>query len=273
MLKPIAAIVTAVALFLIDRLSLPFAPCSEHRTVQSDQETPNNDNCAVHEGLIIAGMERLAEIKPEVWTALATIAIAVFTLTLWLSSEKMWRVTRISAIATRRSALAARKAVDAAREEFHSTHRPRIRIKAVFLMNERIHYSQPVQIRVVCVNSGVGDARINSYGIDCFVLKKDTSVPPDKRIDPIDFTQPSILSSGISTALPDFFYSITNGDEAQIRIEQASLYCMGFVHYWDGVGRTRMTAFCRALRLDSPRGLHTRGRFHRTDEPDYEYED
>jgi hypothetical protein len=103
----IAAFITALALILIDRASLPFAPCSERNSGQNNQKSADDDNCPVREGLIVAGMERLSEIPPDVWTALATVAIAAFTLTLWLSSEKMWKITKISADAAEMSAKAA----------------------------------------------------------------------------------------------------------------------------------------------------------------------
>lgn len=121
-----ALALTLAALFLIDRASLLIAPCSEYSGQQRDQKSSNNDNCAVREGVIVAGIERSSETKPEIWTVLATIAIAVFTLTLWLSSEKMWRVTRISTIAARRAANAAIRQAKAAEDALTQLERPYI---------------------------------------------------------------------------------------------------------------------------------------------------
>jgi hypothetical protein len=167
---------------------------------------------------------------------------------------------------------AAKEAADAAKQQFISSHRPHIRIKAVFLMSGRFCRDEPIVVRVVCVNRGVTEATIRSYGIECLVLRKGRPIPADKKIDPIPFVDESVLPSGISIPLPDFSYSITSDQEVGIRSGQACLYCMGFVHYLDGAKRTRLTAFCRVLAPDSfsPAPI---GRFGVANEPDYEYED
>ena len=98
MLKRAAiALAIVIALALIDRASLWFAPCG-----------PGGG------GIVVAGAKLLLEFGPEVWTALATIAVAAFTLTLWLSSEKMWKVTARSIAVARRSADAAERSAKTA---------------------------------------------------------------------------------------------------------------------------------------------------------------
>jgi hypothetical protein len=91
-----------LSLAAIDRASLLIAPCREYRSAQNNYDGTNKDNCAVRESLIVAGVERLYETPPEVWTALATIAIAAFTLTLWLSSEKMWKISQDTLVVSNR---------------------------------------------------------------------------------------------------------------------------------------------------------------------------
>jgi len=107
------AIALVIALLLVDRSSLLIAPCGSGGGGYSDQKNANDDNCAIREGIVVAGIEWLSDRAPETWTALATLAVALFTWTLWRSSEKLWRITRISTIATRRAANAARKSADA----------------------------------------------------------------------------------------------------------------------------------------------------------------
>ena len=58
-------------------------------------------NVPPSEGATIAAVEWLANLTPETWSAvatiatvLATIAIAVFTATLWRSTNKLWNVTQ-----------------------------------------------------------------------------------------------------------------------------------------------------------------------------------
>ena len=93
MLKRIAVALamTIVALVLIDRASLVIPPCGPGGGGYSDQKRSDDDNCALREGIIVAGIERLREYPPEVWTALASLAIAIFTGTLWFSTDKLWR--------------------------------------------------------------------------------------------------------------------------------------------------------------------------------------
>src|SRR5260221_14213213 len=54
------------------------------------------------------------------WTAVATIAIAAFTWTLKQSTDKLWETSK--------------RQIKLARDEFLSTHRPKIRVKHVWLM-------------------------------------------------------------------------------------------------------------------------------------------
>ena len=87
----VAVVITViVALVLVDRASLLVAPCGVGGGGYSDQKNPNDDNCAVREGIIIAGIEWLSDRSPETWTAIASLAIAIFTLTLWRSTDKLW---------------------------------------------------------------------------------------------------------------------------------------------------------------------------------------
>ncbi len=92
----IALAITLAALALIDRASLLIAPCSVGDSETGYQKSAEDDYCAVRDGIVIAGIKRLSDTSPEAWTALATIAVAAFTLTLWLASEKMWYLTQKS---------------------------------------------------------------------------------------------------------------------------------------------------------------------------------
>lgn len=82
---------TIFALALIDRASLLIVPCGIGGGGYSDHKSPNDDDCAARQGSIVAGVEWLSDQQPEFWTALATVAVAAFTLTLWLSTDKLWR--------------------------------------------------------------------------------------------------------------------------------------------------------------------------------------
>jgi hypothetical protein len=117
--------ITLVALFLIDRASLLVAPCGPGGGGYSDHKGYEKDDCATHEGIIVAGVEWLFDSPPEIWTAFASLMIAVFTGTLWYSTDKLWRsgehqiqtsrqVAAIQARQTRISNREAKRAADAA---------------------------------------------------------------------------------------------------------------------------------------------------------------
>lgn len=71
-------------------------------------------SCAPYE--LAAALGHLIKAYDAAITALATIAIAGFTLTLWLSSEKMWKVTKESADAAK---LNAQAVIDAERAHLY----------------------------------------------------------------------------------------------------------------------------------------------------------
>ncbi|HTW35213.1 MAG TPA: hypothetical protein VMD53_11405 [Rhizomicrobium sp.] len=79
----------------------------------------------------------------DLLTALATLAVAGFTLTLWLTSNEQARLTR--------------KAIEVARDEFTTTHRPRIRIRFITPHSNK---SGTATFRVVAANVGETPANV-----------------------------------------------------------------------------------------------------------------
>ena len=193
---------------------------------------------------------------PNNLTAISTLVLAAFTIVLAWVGYCQARLIR--------------KSIDLARDEFLSTHRPKIRIKHVWLLNEALHYNEALKVRVVCVNKGRTTAIISDYSVEFFVVKDHRSLPIDPKMAPINVNG-FALQSGISLPLPDISYDLSEADEIGIRREGSKLYCAGVVHYSDGIGRIRTTAFCRLYQL--PDSLVGAGRFVAVDNPDYEYQD
>jgi len=157
--------------------------------------------------------------------------------------------------------------VKLARQEFLSTHRPKIRIKHVWLMNA-FWYDVPVNVRVVCVNVGTTDAQLVDYGVDFLIIRRGRSLPPDHQFA-FRRVISTVLKAGISGPFPDLDYILTEADEIDVRNNAADFYCVGYLHYMDSAGRIRTTAFCRRLVLEGQRSGH----FVKVEHPDYEYED
>jgi hypothetical protein len=189
------------------------------------------------------------------WLLVAvTIALVWFTRELVRSTNRLWE--------------AGERQLRLVRDQFLSTHRPRIRAKAVWLINQSINLTEPLVIRVNYVNYGQTDAAVVTYGISVIVVRRGNPLPPDFQIPntPGGFS----FSRGITLRLPDFSHSISEEEAVGINRNLADLFCLGYIHYWDGLGGSAITHFCRRLEIDRVGG---HGHFVRTGHPDYEYED
>jgi hypothetical protein len=191
------------------------------------------------------------------WLVGFTGVLALSTLGLWIATIFLYR--------------SGERQLRFARDQFLSTHRPKIRVKIVALMNQQFVYPEPLIIRVVCVDYGATEAVIVSYGISLIVVGRGSSLPPDYQIPNIQAGFP--VTPGISHRLPEFSHSITEDDEIKIRNGNADLYCLGYLHYVDSIRRSGLTSFCRRFVLDEGKGASSGGHFVRTNDPDYEYED
>jgi hypothetical protein len=88
----IAVGVMLAALLLIDWVSSFLIPCIDYVIASGDEQ--QKENHSDYYGCTLA--------------AIASFIVAIFTGTLWLSSEKMWRVTTISADAAERTSVSGR---------------------------------------------------------------------------------------------------------------------------------------------------------------------
>jgi hypothetical protein len=225
--------------------------CTEHQTATKSQQAKENappialsltDKIAIYSRC--AG-HVLYEYR-EATTAVATIFIALFTLTLWLSTSGLLKATR--------------ETIDLARAEFISTHRPRLRIRSV--ARSTTNPADFIGISFAVVNVGDSDANLlgSQVMVDFFPEK-----PP---IDSggTDVVQPRKFLPGASDS-----YVATSHHRKWLILQSeynASryLFVYGQIVYRNDLGTTYTTSFCRIWNLAS-------NRFKRTDDPDYEYED
>jgi hypothetical protein len=174
-----------------------------------------------------------------------------------------------------------REMIRLGRDEFQSTHRPRIRIKHVWIA-QKLLPNMPVAVDILLVNVGNVPAVIGNVGLDFNVINPELgmlpgnleppTVPTDAigRICGLGFT---IRINGISSRAPL--------DEARVdAIEQgrSTLCCFGAVEYFDTgpqeTRRIRRTSFYRVFK-PFPQASDGIGRFviSQNPDPDYEYED
>ena len=177
------------ALFLIDRASLFLPPCGpyEQHGNASDEDS-NDEYCAKREGIVVAGVEALGSLKPEWWTAAATVVICAFTVLLAYATVGLQRLggqqartMRQSMRISARAARAAQASADAASEavalsDKTSLHQLRAYIGVVggriqMDMQDRLHISLEAMNRVQT------PARDVEYWIDAEVRASDARQP------------------------------------------------------------------------------------------------
>jgi hypothetical protein len=173
--------------------------------------------------------------------------------------------------------------IDLARQEFNATHRPKIRIKNIWIM-EPLTPNRPVVVDVLFVNVGNAPALINNFGIEFNVVDPAAQLlpgnlePPTAHVDILGRTCGlgfTIRVIGIRSRAP-----FDAGRVEAILQGRQLLYCFGCVEYLDTgpdeTRRIRRTSFYRLFR-PFPREVDGMGRFvippESERDPDYEYED
>jgi hypothetical protein len=193
--------------------------------------------------------------------ALATIVIAFFTVTLAWSTHRLWQ--------------ASKDQINVARDEFYSTHRPKIRIKHLWLQSD-IWHGERIAVTLTCVNIGTVDATLAEVGIRYEIVRNDLSLPPKPHIDAVYNFAGARLPCGRNFVIDRLANgpTLTAEEAADIQQERSQLYCIGYVSYLDNAGRMRITGCCRVLTFPAGRLAHTgNARFRVFHDPDFEYED
>lgn len=158
------------------------------------------------------------------------------------------------------------------KREFIATHRPKIRIKHVWLVSD-IWDGTPVKIDLVITNVGLTDATFNVGTLRFVILPYKHHLPQEKDLkaaDPYVIKQP-VIGPGMTHYLPR--YEVHAGLSArevdEIKRGVSQFYIIGTVQYLDAESRVRNTAFCRVLKYSTPEGAH----LFKHDDPNYEYQD
>jgi hypothetical protein len=203
-----------------------------------DQAT-KNEYCTTYSFLpflLIQVFKTLNDLGAAI-TALATVIIAVFTGTLWFSTNKQARLTRES--------------IDLARDEFISTHKPKIVIREPRLGESQ---ANPVGDKFSIVtytveNCGNSDAEIVNAAIEasCAIpmgYPVQTQLTEQSRdIEPITIVPGGYVQLVYKSNLPagTSLFPESNGDTC--------LYFYGKISFKDRIGTIRITAFCRRFNV------------------------
>ncbi len=206
------------------------------------------EHCASYNILLATAWQAVAILDrySVLLTAIATIAIAAFTITLWLTSAEQARLTR--------------EALKLATDEFVATHRPKLRVRR---FRAHLDHGWPVRVTYVVVNVGESDAHIKRIETTIGLL---TTHGESLQVDTTPEETRTIVAGEnclYITAAKDLKYDVGWGINEMPGTEIA---IRGTIDYLDDNGTERCTGFWRT-RDNGAR------RFQPKDDPDYEYED
>jgi hypothetical protein len=204
-------------------------------------------------------------LKPTDWL------LVIFTGFLVLYTKRLYGATSDLRDSTEKLWEAGERQIEVARDAFNSTHRPRIRFKHVYLVGTIPEDGGPTSVQMAIVNNGPTDALNMEYGARLEVRKTRDALPAIPQITPV--ARFDRLPSGISLPLPSLSLTISATESSEIVRGLSKLYCIGFIHYRDGGGSVRTTAWCRVLTPHKLGPDQWKGRFSVVDDPDYEYQD
>src|SRR6266480_4093388 len=134
---------------------------------------------------------------------LALICQAVFFRSQARSLRETITEMQRATLASQNIAVASQDAANIARQEYVSTHRPRIRIKHVWL-DEEIESGKPIMIRLVGVNTGDTSARLTQFGIVTHAVPVSRHPPNDPFSGSLPLHLAADLVSGQTVATEAF---------------------------------------------------------------------
>jgi hypothetical protein len=201
-------------------------------------------------------------------TAVATIFIAFFTLTLWRSTDKLWKEAKDSRSLTLLTVNAAATSANAASRLAKATERQlrayiSVRTERVVEQNE--DFGQPFVVLPDCTNDGQTPAHDVCYNARADVLPYPL---PDDFDFPMKPEQAAITSTAVVGPRGSFQIGAVldrfcdrNEIGQLIHGKTRRLYCYGTVRYRDAFGEIRHTNFCQSIQLRSdgtPLGENTK---------------
>jgi hypothetical protein len=213
--------------------------------------------------------------------AAATVIIAIYTIILGRATiglrdvaESQRYDTLRAIVASEAAAIAAKDAIELSRREFILAHRPRIRVKHVWL--KRLAAGEPISIDLVVVNTGY--ALPSQVILRSKIFVSSASHLPERPPIPVlgyDLDAAKFIN-GWTFVLPVSDDPLTDLEYSSLQDGGMKLYCAGIFDYrhdLSGAGTTGggTTAYCRMLELRRDEDGGPRFVVHR--DPNYEYRD
>jgi hypothetical protein len=203
-----------------------FPPCAVASAYQRASYYPEQNACAGFlESVVRLFWFLYHETDHDRIIAAGTLLIAIFTWTLWRSTDKMWRVTN---------------------DTLHHAERTaerQLRAYVDIVSGQILDFGKPgnVKLRLVIKNSGQTPA---------YNLSQWTSVGADDIPPKTGFAGPNLPVSHVSTLAPGGFHTVlqeygplTESHIAKIKDDKAAIWTWGCVDYRDAFGHPRKTLF------------------------------
>jgi hypothetical protein len=246
----ILALIAGLALVLIAATEASLLIPLETEVCRQNEQTHQKE-CATYNtaSVVVSQVFDFLNYTSPAFTALATIAIAAFTWTLWRATSEHSRITD--------------GVLALARDEFNATHRPKLRVRHFRLID--ISDKQSLT-KFTIVNVGTGTAKLfSSLGrTDFFPLNGQPT--PNYLGGSAMIEVPKTLASGAAEEACILLNKRRPGFIGEMASQFKALHAFGHISYADVLDNVRMTAFCRRYIV----GLE---RFDILSDPDYEYED
>lgn len=185
----------------------------------------------------------VSDVKTNTLVALLT---AGFTGLLALATFVLALQTKRNTDLTHKSIKLADANLNLARQEFITSHRPKIRVKHLW-MTAATHAGDTLKVKLIVVNNGSTAATIINIRIGFYVSHGLTAVPDGfldgkERIKRNDRVEP-----GITIVYKDQTDNMVLKEDQVIALgkHERTLYCVGDIEYIDDIGAVRKTAYCR----------------------------
>jgi hypothetical protein len=228
----LGAVLVTTSLFVSVESSAPsFQRCireyKRDHNPTSAQQTPSKPKTVVVQTFIVCS-GRFSDAHSGGITALASILIAAFTATLWITNGRQLRL---------------------ARDEFNATHRPKIIVRNFQIGDDDFRAGKPVTPLFIAQNIGDSPGRIIEVRSGVIALDSNAKLPTNLSFpfkEPFDVR----LASGERELFPANV-GINAGDHGSVMFSEgfsegsSALHCLGVVVYLDAQNTRRETGFCR----------------------------
>jgi len=203
------------------------------------------------QSLFIAFVRRVGDLRPEDWTAIATVAIALFTVALVFVTNRQARLTRAS--------------IELGNKEFIATHRPRLVLR--FTQSDPIRPNEKPGAQLIVDNAGSAKAYVIAKAGDIGQKRGAEWIPPWVFPSGVSLPEEKILKPGERRVfLVRATSPLSEGDIAEIEAGRNKLMLVGAFTYRDDNNVIRYTGFYREFDWN-------KREFHKiTPTPDREYE-